>query len=78
MANTQSHGIYDFSDALSLFRSGMDTADIARLFEIHESEALRLVAKQRSADLDIPSPFPGTQDRCLSVRIHRQLQPTHD
>lgn len=74
MANTQARGHYDPSDALGMFRAGMDTADIARFFQIHESEALRLVAKQRSALLDLPSPYPDASVRSLSVRNIRIVQ----
>lgn len=68
MASTLTRGHHDPSDALAMLRSGMDTSDIARLFNIHESEALRLVAKQRSANLGLPSPYPDASVRSLSIR----------
>ena len=72
MTTALAHGHYDPSEALALFRGGMNTAEIASLFNIHESEALRLVCKQRSAVLNRPSPYPDISARNLSVRILRQ------
>lgn len=42
---------------LMLFRSGMDTADIANHLKISEASALERLTKERSASLGKPNPF---------------------
>ena len=41
------------SSALQMFRSGMDTYDIARELGVEEAVASRAVYRQRSAELDV-------------------------
>lgn len=43
--------------ALSLFRMGFDTADIATFLNLTEPEALEIVSKQRGAQLGLPSGY---------------------
>lgn len=53
----------DSAKALSLFRAGYDTMQIARYFSIDEEDALALVNEARSVDLHRPSPYPINPDR---------------
>lgn len=44
--------------ALSLFRMGFDTADIAKFYNLdHESQALEIVSRQRGAELGLSSGY---------------------
>lgn len=44
---------------LELFRSGMDTLDIAKHFKITEAEASRIVWRQRCREKNLPQTYLG-------------------
>jgi hypothetical protein len=47
------------ANAARLFRSGMDTFEIAQHFEMHEAEVLEMVTRQREADRGLSPSYGG-------------------
>ena len=54
--------------ALELFRSGRDTAEIARILRIPEPMALGLITVQRSIEMGKPNPYRGALRNCSARR----------
>lgn len=55
--------------ALSLFRLGYDTAEIATYFGISEASALETLTLQRSEALDKPNPYTVRSDSWPKAQV---------
>lgn len=58
-------------DALALFRTGLDTVEVAKALGIHESEASRRIAEQRARERGLPFDYV----RHLPTVVHRVSPP---